>query len=392
MKSRVKDISLHWLKLVEGDRQIWMVLIMLSLFSVPVVLSSINVLADKYDTSPFIFLGQHLRNISIALLIAFVCHRLPSKFYNQWALVIYVLSVGLLIYTALFADELNSARRWIDIPLLGMSFQPSDFAKVSLLMLLAQRISSKQLVIKKIGEAFYPIFLPVALSLVLIIPFDLSTALLLFCVVFAMMFVGRMNLGLLIGVVALGMVLFSGIYMVGEKYNSLIRSETWTRRVVDFVDTDAVPDHQVLMRNQAIGNGGLFGVGPGKGLNKNYFNSPFTDFIYAVICEEFGLLGALLVVLLYLWFFWRVVVMIFRSERAFGAILAFGLAFMIVLQAMVNMLVTLDMLPSTGIPLPMISLGGTSNMITGAAFGIILSISKDFKKEQKKRDEDESVG
>lgn len=392
MKSRVKDISLQWLKLVEGDRQIWMVLIMLSLFSVPVVMSSINMLADKYDTSPFIFLGQHLRNISIALLITFICHRLPSKFYNKWAFVVYLFSIGLLLYTALFADDLNSARRWIDIPLLGMSFQPSDFAKVALLMLLAQRISSKQLVIKKVGEAFKPIFLPVAISLILIIPFDLSTALLLFVVVFAIMFVGRMNLGLLTGIVALGLFLFSSIYMIGEKYNSLIRSETWTSRVVSFMDRDAVPDHQVLMRNQAISNGGLFGVGPGKGLNKNYFNSPFTDFIYAVICEEFGLLGALFVVMLYLWFFWRVVVMIFRSERAFGAILAFGLAFLIVLQAMFNMLVTLDMLPSTGIPLPMISLGGTSNMITGAAFGIILSISKDFKKEQKKREENESVG
>jgi cell division protein FtsW len=379
------NISHNFKKVLQGDRQIWMILFVLAILSIPVVLSSIHMLADKYDTSPLVFLGQHCRNVCIAILIAFICHRIPSKYYNKIAMVLYAIAVLLLIYTDLFAGELNEARRWIRIPLVGLSFQPSDFAKVALIVLLAQRISSNQLTIKNMKKAFKPIYLPTMIIIFLIMIFDLSTALLLCVAIFAMMFVGRMNVGIIFGLALLASLAIAGISQFGSKYDVGMRSKTWSSRVEHFLNRgeSARPD-QVLWRNQAISRGGLMGVGPGKGLNKNYFNSPFTDFIFAVICEEYGLLGGGFVVFLYLWFFWRVTIMVINSNRAFGALLAFGLAFMIVLQAMINMMVTLDLLPSTGIPLPMISLGGTSNMITGAAFGIILSISRDYRNQKNK--------
>ncbi len=370
----------NWYSYLEGDKQIWSILLVLSLVSIPVVLSSIHSLSDAGNQSPFIFLLKQLRNISMGLVAAILVYRIPIKWFNTFAAAIWVSSLVLLLYTGLFGPEINSARRWVEIPLIGLSFQASDYAKIALIILIAQRIASTQLNIKKLSEITWPILVPVLITLVLIAPFDMSNALLLFMVVFTMMFVGRINLKLVFATVLFGIFTCLGIYFLGNTYPSSIRSSTWEARITNFMED--TPNYQIRMRQQAVSNGGFWGVGPGKSLNKNYYNSPFTDFIYAVICEEFGFIGAIFILFIYLWFFWRVFLLVMRKNRAFGALLAFGLGTLIVYQAFLNMMVTLNLLPSTGLPLPMISLGGTSNLFTGIAFGIILSVSRIAYREE----------
>lgn len=359
---------------MEGDKQIWTILFVLSLVSFPVVMSSIHTLSDSGSQGLFMFLIKQLRNISMGLIAALIAYRIPIKWLNTFAAAIWIFSLLILLYTGLLGSEINSARRWVQIPLIGLSFQASDFAKIALIILIAQRIACTQLNIKKLSEITWPILVPILITLIFIAPFDMSNAILLFMVVFTMMFVGRINLKLVLATVLIGVFTCLGIYFLGNTYPSSIRSSTWESRIVNFLQD--TPDYQIRMREQAISNGGLLGVGPGKSLNKNYFNSPFTDFIYAVICEEYGFIGAIFVLFIYLWFFWRVFLLVLRKNRAFGALLAFGLGTLIVYQAFLNIMVTLNLLPSTGLPLPMISLGGTSNLFTGIAFGIILSVSR----------------
>lgn len=366
------NISLN--KLWEGDRQIWTILFILSLLSIPVVLSSVHTLTETYNVSPFTFLIRQLRNIALGIFAALAFFFVPLKRLNSWAAFMWIFSIALLIYTSLFATEFNEARRWLRIPIVGISFQPSDLAKITLIILMAQRISSKQDNIKNFKEVWAPLIIPIIITMIFIAPNDLSSALLLLLTVFLMMFVGRLNLKVIIGTILVGALFVTGLYFLGTHYPNAIRSATWKTRVVNYLEDR--PDYQIQMREQAISNGGLFGVGPGKSLNKNYYNSPFTDFIYAVIAEEYGILGAVIVLFLYLWLFWRVFLIIISREKAFGAMLAFGLGSIITMQALMNMMVTLNMLPATGIPLPMVSQGGTSNAITGIAFGIILAVSR----------------
>ena len=286
-----------------------------------------------------------------------------------------LLAVPLLLYTIAFGTDINDARRWIEVPFVGITFQTSDFAKLSLILFVARAISSKQEYIKDFNSAFLPIILPVLLICGLIAPADLSSAILLFFTCVAMMFVGRVAMQYIILLLLLGIVVFAMLVLLGEFFPDVVRSETWVNRVRDFIEQ---PDggYQVQQAKIAMANGEWLGLGPGNSIQRNYLPSPYSDFIYAIVVEEYGIFIGILIILLYVLLFFRATRLVTKSPKAFGAMLAIGLSISLVLQAFVNIAVSVHLVPVTGVTLPMISMGGTSILFTCISFGIILSVSK----------------
>jgi cell division protein FtsW len=295
--------------------------------------------------------------------------------FSRSAPVLLLLTVPLLIYTLAFGVDVNDARRWIEVPFVGITFQTSDFAKIALVIYVARAISSKQEYIKDFQSAFLPIIVPILIICGLIAPADLSTAVLLFFTCVLMMFVGRVALQYIFLLLLLGMVVFSMLVFLGQNFPELIRLETWVARVQEYI-SEPEGGYQVQQSKIAIANGEWFGLGPGNSIQRNYLPSPYADFIYAIICEEYGVIGGFAVVALYVLLFFRVTRLVTKSSKAFGAMLALGLTIMLVTQAFCNIAVSVDLIPVTGLTLPMISMGGTSVLFSCIAFGIILSISK----------------
>jgi len=289
--------------------------------------------------------------------------------------VLLVVSIPLLVYTIAFGADINEARRWISLPFVGITFQTSDFAKLALIIYVARAISSKQDYIKDFQSAFVPIIVPVLIICGLIAPADLSTAIMLFFTCILMMFVGRVAVQYIALLFLLGVVVFAGLILLGEFFPEVVRSETWVNRVREFVDK---PDgaYQVQQAKIAIANGKWFGEGPGNSIQRNYLPYSYADFIYAIIVEEYGILGGTLIILLYVLLFFRATRLVTKSPKAFGAMLVIGLSVSLIMQAFVNIAVAVHLVPVTGVTLPMLSMGGTSVLFTCISFGIILSVSK----------------
>ena len=278
-------------------------------------------------------------------------------------------------------SNINDATRWITLPVANITFQPSDLAKLALIMYTARMLSKKQAEIKDFQKTFIPILLPIIGVCILIIPSDLSTAVLLFTTNVLLMFIGRISLvqiGALIGsgIIAIAFVILL-LFVIPED-KMMGRMATWKARIESFTN-DGAPSYQVKHSKIAIAKGGLFRVRPGGSIQRNYLPHPYSDFIYAIIIEEYGLMGGALIVLLYLILLYRSIKIVAKSPGAFGALLAVGLALSLVLQAMVNMAVTVNLLPVTGLTLPMVSMGGSSMLFTSIAIGIILSVSRSIE-------------
>lgn len=361
---------------LRGDRVIWAIIALVSIFSIMAVYSSTGTLAYRErggNTEAFLF--KHLIILGVGLLMAYICHLLHYMKYHRWAPTLFLLAIPMLFYTLTLGADINEAKRWVMIPYVGISFQTSDFAKLALIIFVARSISTKQDYIKDFNSAFLPIIVPVLLICGLIAPANLSTALLLFLTCLGMMFVGRVSIRYIFLLLMLGLVVFSILIFIGQAMPEVVRVETWTSRMQEFMYN---PDggHQSMQAKIAIANGEWFGLGPGNSIQRNYLPSPYSDFIYSIICEEYGLIGGGVIILLYVLFFFRITRLVTKSPKAFGAILAMGLGIMLVLQALVNIAVAVNLVPVTGVTLPMISMGGTSLMFTCIAFGIILSVSK----------------
>ncbi len=371
-----KTLGIKLYKNLQGDRGLWFVWLLLAVFSLLAVYSSTGTLAylSRGGNTEFFLLKQFVFLIIGGFLTYFCAHTTYTKF-SKWAPILLVLALPLLLYTVLFGVEFNSARRWIEIPFVRQTFQTSDFAKLALITYVARMISSKQDVIKNFNQAFVPIILPVILVCGLIAPADLSTALMLFLTCALMMFVGRVNLKFILLLVAFGLVILTLLMILGTVFPDFIRSDTWISRIMSFFTGDDTV-YQVQQAKIAIANGQWTGLGPGNSIQRNFLPSPYSDFIYAIICEEYGLLGALVVIGLYTFLLFRCTALVTRFPKAFGAMLAIGLAFNIVIQAYLNIAVSVDLVPVTGLTLPMISMGGTSLLFTCIAFGMILSVSR----------------
>ncbi len=369
-------------KYFKGDAIIWTVILALSIFSLLAVYSSTGSLAYKYqggDTSYYVI--KHAILLIFGLVIIFLTHKIHYKYFSRLSQLMLVIAVILLILTLIIGITINEATRWLVIPVIGLTFQTSDFAKLALMMYLARMLSIKQINIKDYYGAFLPILIPVLVICMLILPANLSTAVILFAASFILMFIGRINFRYLFifSIIAAAII---GIFVVIALSNDWEgRIGTWRNRIESFVDKDSDQTYQIDQSKIAIVSGGFIKVRPGKSVQRNFLPLPYSDFIYAIIIEEYGLAGGIIVMFLYLYLLFRAGVIIKKSSRTFPAFLAMGLTILIVIQAMVNMAVAVNILPVTGQPLPMISMGGTSLIFTCIAFGIILSVSRETNKQ-----------
>jgi cell division protein FtsW len=370
-------------KYFKGDPVIWIVILLLSIFSLLAVYSSTGSLAYRFqggNTSYYIL--KHATILAMGIVITYVTHLIPYKYFSRIAQVLLILAIPLLMVTLIFGVTRNQASRWLSVPGLGLTFQTSDIAKLAIVMYIARILAKKQENIKDFKTAFKPIVIPLMIVCLLVLPANLSTSMLIFATAFILMFIGRINLKHLagmVGVIILLMGLFIGIAL---SYDWHGRIGTWKNRIENYTSSDGGDSYQVSQAKIAIVSGGLVKLRPGKSIQRNFLPHPYSDFIYAIIIEEYGLAGGLIILALYLWLLFRSAVLVKKSSRTFPAFLAIGLAVMITFQAIINMAVVVNLLPVTGQPLPMISMGGSSLLFTCVALGIIQSVSRGIKQQQ----------
>lgn len=366
---------------LRGDRVIWAIVVLLGIISMAAVFSSVSFLAytDREGAVGF-YLMKHGAFLALGVVVIYICHLLAYTKYSRWAPGLLVIAFVVLLLTMWMGPEINSARRWLPIPFTGLTIQTSEFAKLALIIFVARSIGSKQDVIKDFKEAFLPIILPVIGICMLIAINDLGSAGMLFLICMLMMIVGRVAMQYIVMLILLGICTFSLMVMVGGKYPELLpRAKTWEKRIETYLNPELATDddrYQVSRAQIAIANGGVVGVGPGNSTQRSYVPSAHSDFIYAIIVEEYGAIGGIAVIGLYVLLFFRIVRLVTKSSKAFGAMVAFGIGLSLLLQAFYNIAVNLDLVPVTGITLPLISMGGTSILLTCISFGIILSVSK----------------
>ncbi|MCB0626326.1 MAG: FtsW/RodA/SpoVE family cell cycle protein [Saprospiraceae bacterium] len=361
---------------LKGDRVIWMIVAVLALFSVLAVYSATGTLAYRErGGNTEAYLLKHGFILGLGLFITYLCYLIHYTRYKQMAPWLMVIAIPLLMYTIFLGEDINNARRWIELPFVGITFQTSDFAKLALIIFVAREITRHKDYIKDFNKAFLPILVPIVIICGLIAPADLSTALILFTTSVLMLFVGRVDLRYILLLLFLGVVVFALLIAIGRFFPDVVRVETWVSRVSDFI-TDPDGDYQVRHGKIAIASGQYFGLGPGNSVMRNYLPAPYSDFIYSIICEEYGLVGGFVILFLYVLLFVRTVTLVTKSPKAFGAMVAIGISLNLVIQALANMAVSVNLVPVTGLTLPMVSMGGTSVLFTCISFGILLSVSK----------------
>lgn len=378
----VNDIYHH----LKGDKTIWLIVGLLGIFSILAVYSAAGSMAFKErDGNTEFYLIQQVVFIALGFVVTYVCYSLHYMQYSKWAPIILMITVPLLVYTIFSGTEINDARRWITIPWIDRTIQTSDLAKLALIVFIARSLSIRQEYIKDFKNAFIPIIIPITIICLLIVPADLSTAALLFLTCLLMMFIGRVSMKYIMLLFLIGAICMMLIIFIGTVFPDEIRLATWTSRINEFLHTDG--GYQIEQSKIAIANGGWIGVGPGNSFQRNYLPYPYADFIYSIICEEYGVIGGLFILGLYLWLLVRCIGIVTRCPKAFGAILAMGLCLNLVIQAFANIAVSVHLLPVTGLTLPLVSMGGTSILFTCMSLGIILSVSryveeaKEFKLE-----------
>lgn len=364
---------------LRGDPVIWMIVALLATFSVMIVYSSTSTLAFQYhpDNIGF-FLAKHLFLLSFGLFLTYICYLMHPMRYSKIAATLFLLTIPLLMYTLALEGQ-NQGRRWIEIPYVGLTVQTSDFARLVLIIYLAKALSITEY-IRDFNTAFMPIIVPVIIICGLIAPADLSTAGLLFLTSMMMMFIGRVDMKYIGLLIMCGIVVFATLIILADFqiFEDVIRADTWTKRIQEYNSTEG--GYQVQQSMMAIASGGIFGLGPGNSLLRNSLPNPYNDFIFSTICEEYGLLGALFIMSLFLLLLFRVTRLVTNSSKGFQAMLAIGLTLSLVVQALTNMAVAVNLLPVTGLNLPMVSYGGTSLIFTCISLGIILSVSKNIEK------------
>jgi cell division protein FtsW len=368
----------------KGDRLIWFVLISLSVISLLAVYSSTRSLAYRQQGgNTEFYLFKHLFVLALGLAITYFIQKVDHTYFSRIALYMVLASIPLLIYTMFFGNELNDAKRWITLPIINMTFQTSDFAKLALIMYTSRTLAIKQGVIKDFWDGFVPVMLPIAFVCGFIMMENMSTALILFMTNLIIMFLGRVNMKYVFATIGLGVIMVGVVVAISYFSPSGGRYQTWKNRIIDYKDSDADnPSYQVLHANIAIANGGLVRLAPGKSTQSNFLPEAYSDFIFATIIEEYGLLGGAFVIFLYLLLLYRIIKIVQNSNRIFSALMALGLGMSLVIQAFINMGVAVNLLPVTGLTLPFVSMGGSSIWFNGLAMGIILSVSRYIESNQ----------
>lgn len=370
-------------KYIKGDRVIWLVVFLLAILSVLAVYSSIVTLAYKYkDGDTFYYLFKHTIILVVGFGLMLAAHNLNYKYYSRISQIAIFISIPLLAVTLIFGANINDASRWLVIPVINQTFQTSDLAKLALIMYLARLLYKKQDNIQDFKSAFLPIMVPVLLVCGLILPANFSTAAMLFTTCLIIMFIGRVNIKYILSLIGIGLGSLMLMLLIAKAQPDLLpRLDTWVSRIESFSEGESEGNYQADQAKIAIATGGIIGKGPGGSTQRNFLPHPYSDFIYAIVIEEYGLAGGFGVIILYLILFYRGIKIAQKAERTFGTFLAVGLSFSLVFQAMINMAVAVNLFPVTGQPLPLVSMGGTSIWFTCLAIGIILSVSR--KSEQK---------
>ena len=364
----------------KGDRWIWLIVILLSAISLLAVYSSTGTLAFKRGVGVESILMKHLAMVAGGIALMYISHKLDYRYYAGISKLLMIITIPLLLYTLIFGAHINNASRWIAIPGTGLSFQTSDLAKLGLITYLARTLSRKQENIKDVKQSFIPIMGAVCLVFILIALANLSTALMLFGVSILLLIIGRISIKQIAITCLAGAVLLTGVIFLGPRRHTYIsRMHTFMHPDKADADKSFQSDHAKI----AIATGGILGKGLGHSEQKNYLPEAFSDEIYAVIIEECGLLGGLAIIGIYLFLLYRCIKIVTKAPKAFGALLAAGLSFSLTIQAFANMAVAVGLGPVTGVPLPLISMGGTSILFTSMAFGIILSVSRDIDEPKK---------
>ena len=406
-------------KILKGDKVIWIVALILGVISLIVVYSATSALAvSKYEGNTGRVVMKHLGMLLFGFLMMIVGSRINYKRYAKIALLLMIPCLALLLYTLVFGRNINDASRSINLG--GFSFQPSEMAKIILITYLARQLIMMEGSVYKFKDFLIKLAAPILLTAALIFSENLSTAVILIAVCMVLLFIGRvkfLHIMALVGLCVIGM----GAYLAfdaaktgiqnrhgakaqqeavargesGEVYKEKQnRIQTWANRLKSMgEDKEKVDpfDDKHMQRTYAdiaVASSSIFGKGPGKSEQRNFLPHPYSDFIYAIIVEEYGLIGGIIVLLLYVILFTRVLRIVIKRPLTFGALMAFGLGFLIILQAMINMGVSIGLLPVTGQPLPLVSMGGTSLMATGLIIGMILSVTRSMEDEEMNKEQE----
>jgi cell division protein FtsW len=379
---------------LKGDRVIWMVALFLCTISVLAVYSAVSSLVWKAEGgSSAGVLVKHVFMLGLGLACMYATHLLPLTVFSRIGQLMIWVVIPLLVFTLFFGSNINNADRWIRIPGIGVTFQTSDLAKLVLIIYVARQLTVKRQMLHDFKKGVLPIVLPIAAVCALVLPANFSTAALIGFVCFLMLVLGGVPWKHLFKLIGAGVGIVVIIIAVGElgPEKILPRYSTWKNRLIGKeVQAGAIDDskYQIELAQYAIYEGGIIPKGPGSGTSRNFLPHPYSDMIYAFIIEEYGsILGGALVMLMYVIFLFRVIRISIRSPKYFGGLTALGLGLVISIQAFINMGVAVNLLPTTGQPLPMVSMGGTSIVFVAIMFGVILSISKMTEDESDQSDE-----
>lgn len=369
----------------KGDRVIWVLMVFLTVYSGLAVSSSVAALAYRDGGNVTIHIVRHIIFLIVGWGIIIVVHKISYKHYSSLANLILVIAIILLVYTLAFGVHLNQATRSVKIPGIGLTFQTSDFAKIALIIFVARFLSRNQTEIQDFAKGFLPVLFVIGLVCGLILPENFSTAFILFATCLVLLYIGRVKVKFLLGLVGAGIILLAIFVIVGKTTGASIRHETWQNRIEQHFSKDSNPEEKFQSDKAkiAIANGGMIGKFAGHSTQRRSLPQAYSDFIFAIVIEEYGFLfGALPLVFIYLILLYRAGVIVRKCDRTFPAFLVIGLMIGLVMQAMVNMGVSSGLLPVTGQPLPWVSRGGTSILFMALSMGIILGISRTVEEER----------
>ncbi len=377
-------------KQIKGDKAIWAIVTLLAIFSfLPVYSAASNLAYTAGNSSTFSFFMKHFMHLFLGFVIMFGIHKVPYKYFRGLSMIMIPIVLVLLLVTLLQGTTMDGANasRWIQIPLVNMSFQTSTLAAVVLMVYVARYLSKIQDKEVTFKETILPLWMPVFFVLVLILPANFSTTAIMFLMVMILAFIGGYPIKYLVLIIGTGLIIFTMFVLTAKAFPEVMpnRIDTWVNRIENFANgEDTEADYQIEKAKIAIATG-ITPLGPGKSVQKNFLPQSSSDFIFAIIIEEYGLFGGVFLLVLYSWLLFRIVIVSQKSDSVFGKLLVLGVGLPIVFQALINMAVAVELFPVTGQTLPLISSGGTSIWMTCLAIGIILSVSA--KREELKEKE-----
>ena len=366
---------------IQGDKTLWAVLILLAGFSfLPVYSAASNLAYVSGSGNTFNYLFKHFIHLSLGFTFMYLMQKIPYHYFRGISILMIPVVIVLLLYTIFqpsITDSLTNTNRWIKIPFVGFTFQPSTLAGVILMIYVSRYLAKIKDIDVRFSQTILPLWIPTLFILLLILPANFSTTAIIFSMVILLCFVGGYPIKHLLGIVLSGILVLSIFILTIKAYPGIFpnRVDTWKNRIENFVNKkNTTENYQIEKAKIAIATGGVRGLGPGKSVQKNFLPQSSSDFIFAIIIEEYGLIGGLFLLTIYALFLLRIIIISNKAESVFGSLLVIALGVPIVFQALVNIGVSVELFPITGQPLPLISSGGTSIWMTCIAIGIIQSV------------------